>query len=357
MSLGENIYNLRKSKKLSQEKLAEKINVTRQTISNWELNVTQPNPEQLKLLSISLEITVDSLLDHNVDVINIKGNEEVESPVEAQKSKSLINIVIMSIMSIIVLVLTILLIVFINIKSPDDNEMANYSVVYDYNNGEPVEAFIVKADSLLNEPSITPQKEGYMFEGWYYNDIKWDYSENKVNSNIIITAKYTKIGDLEVIDSLSAHISNINQSFEDEFSYEQKQILDSRFYILGHVDILNNHSLGNHRLVLNTMLEETRNVSIIGVKVDKPCIIEIKMVTESDYGYTSTLTEFNLKTNNEKEEYVKVKNVGQSLTNSRITTIYYEYNDSVSTILYFGVLDRNMGIFDIKILNNETVLK
>ena len=37
MQLGNNIYNLRKEKGLSQEKLAEKINVTRQTISNWEL--------------------------------------------------------------------------------------------------------------------------------------------------------------------------------------------------------------------------------------------------------------------------------------------------------------------------------
>ena len=45
--LGENIYNLRKENKLSQEQLAEKINVTRQTISNWELGETSPNPEQL----------------------------------------------------------------------------------------------------------------------------------------------------------------------------------------------------------------------------------------------------------------------------------------------------------------------
>lgn len=37
MQLGSNIYSLRKEKGLSQEKLAEKINVTRQTISNWEL--------------------------------------------------------------------------------------------------------------------------------------------------------------------------------------------------------------------------------------------------------------------------------------------------------------------------------
>ena len=39
MQLGNNIQTLRKKKGLSQEKLAEKINVTRQTISNWELNL------------------------------------------------------------------------------------------------------------------------------------------------------------------------------------------------------------------------------------------------------------------------------------------------------------------------------
>lgn len=49
MQLGNNIQTLRKKKGLSQEKLAEKINVTRQTISNWELGETAPNPEQLIL--------------------------------------------------------------------------------------------------------------------------------------------------------------------------------------------------------------------------------------------------------------------------------------------------------------------
>ena len=62
--LGENIYNLRKSKKLSQEQLAEKINVTRQTISNWELGETSPNPEQLKLLSKTLNVSIDELLNN-----------------------------------------------------------------------------------------------------------------------------------------------------------------------------------------------------------------------------------------------------------------------------------------------------
>lgn len=40
MDLGENLYNLRKKKNLSQEEVAEKLNVTRQTISKWETGIS-----------------------------------------------------------------------------------------------------------------------------------------------------------------------------------------------------------------------------------------------------------------------------------------------------------------------------
>ena len=76
--LGENILKLRKKNWLSQEQLGEKINVTRQTISNWELGETAPNPEQLKLLSQSLNISIDELLDNDINsrmkekIINIE---------------------------------------------------------------------------------------------------------------------------------------------------------------------------------------------------------------------------------------------------------------------------------------------
>ncbi len=62
--LGEKILELRKKQGLSQEQLGEKVNVTRQTISNWELNETAPNPKQLKLLSKALNVSIDELLDN-----------------------------------------------------------------------------------------------------------------------------------------------------------------------------------------------------------------------------------------------------------------------------------------------------
>ena len=65
MQLGNNIQILRKRKGISQEKLAEKINVTRQTISNWELGETAPNPEQLILLSKEFDTSIDELVGND----------------------------------------------------------------------------------------------------------------------------------------------------------------------------------------------------------------------------------------------------------------------------------------------------
>lgn len=66
MKLGENILRLRKDCNLSQEQLGENVGVTRQTISNWELGETSPNPEQLIMLSKTLRVSVDELLSNDI---------------------------------------------------------------------------------------------------------------------------------------------------------------------------------------------------------------------------------------------------------------------------------------------------
>ena len=72
MQLGNKILKLRKKKGLSQEELGEKVDVTRQTISNWELGETQPNPEQLKLLSKELNVSIDELLDNDIQNVLVE---------------------------------------------------------------------------------------------------------------------------------------------------------------------------------------------------------------------------------------------------------------------------------------------
>lgn len=62
MNLGERLYSLRKSKGLSQEKVAETLGVSRQTVSKWETNQTTPDFDKIVPLCRLYEITTDELL-------------------------------------------------------------------------------------------------------------------------------------------------------------------------------------------------------------------------------------------------------------------------------------------------------
>ena len=64
--LNENIRTIRKSKGLSQEELAIKLNVVRQTISKWEQGLSVPDSAMLLSLSEVLETSVSVLLGESV---------------------------------------------------------------------------------------------------------------------------------------------------------------------------------------------------------------------------------------------------------------------------------------------------
>lgn len=66
MDINNKIYELRKKHNYSQEQLAEKLNVTRQTISKWELNETSPDINQSKKLSKIFNISLDELINNNI---------------------------------------------------------------------------------------------------------------------------------------------------------------------------------------------------------------------------------------------------------------------------------------------------
>ena len=65
MTLGQKSKEIRKKFGLSQEQLAEIINVSRQAITKWETDAGLPDTENLKELSRIFEISIDYLLDNN----------------------------------------------------------------------------------------------------------------------------------------------------------------------------------------------------------------------------------------------------------------------------------------------------
>ena len=66
--LSDNIKTLRKSKGLTQEELANRINVVRQTVSKWEKGYSVPDAEMLKKIAEVLETDVSQLLGSTIEI-------------------------------------------------------------------------------------------------------------------------------------------------------------------------------------------------------------------------------------------------------------------------------------------------
>ncbi len=88
MSFADNLKQLRKEKQLSQEELAEILDVSRQAVSKWEQGIGYPEVEKLLLLSSKLNISLDSLMateikqESNTKKQNVTGKITITSPVE-----------------------------------------------------------------------------------------------------------------------------------------------------------------------------------------------------------------------------------------------------------------------------------
>lgn len=82
--LSENLKSFRKSKGISQEELAVRLNVVRQTISKWEKGLTVPDADTLIRIAEILEVDVSELLGAKV---NSKGNEDTVTDIAEQLSR------------------------------------------------------------------------------------------------------------------------------------------------------------------------------------------------------------------------------------------------------------------------------
>ena len=67
MGLGSSLYHARKKSGLTQENVAEKLGVSRQTISKWETDETLPDIRQSKGLAMLYHVTLDELIEYDFD--------------------------------------------------------------------------------------------------------------------------------------------------------------------------------------------------------------------------------------------------------------------------------------------------
>lgn len=86
MNLGNSLFHARKKCGLSQEEVAEKLGVSRQTISKWETDETVPDIRQSKKMASLYNVSLDELIEFDLDMKEIqdtidKTSEETEEKI------------------------------------------------------------------------------------------------------------------------------------------------------------------------------------------------------------------------------------------------------------------------------------
>lgn len=178
--LGKKIVSLRKKEGLSQEALAERLNVSRQTIGKWELGDTSPDIIQAKNVSKIFKISLDELLDNDI-------REILESKISnTEKLARMIMRILKG--SGVILILTLIFIFFYFIRS------STY-------------AWFV-GDSIID---CTVGDKHYYYEIEVKTSGESDYSGEIRNDNTI--SDITKIGG-------NAYLSDILDLTKYEYTYQ-----------------------------------------------------------------------------------------------------------------------------------------
>lgn len=170
---------MRKKSGITQEQLGEKVSVTRQTISNWELGETSPNPEQLKLLSKIFNVSVDEILENDVKEVLVEKVSNTEK-----------------LAGLVLKVLKLLGIVFIVILIIDIVSLLLFTYVKNNNGGVVTEKIQeVELECSMNKEDyiITVGSDGYFNCSNCSNELQIELKDNyidfgdinKTNNNIV----------------------------------------------------------------------------------------------------------------------------------------------------------------------------
>lgn len=165
MNFGDRLLKLRKERNISQETLANIVGVTRQTVSNWEMNITVPNIVDLKKIANALEINCNELLDE----CNIK-NKKNEIEKNNINNNDRVAIKILKIIGIIFIAgigITLTLLIIFGLKYNKTNVYGIDSIRCNYNeNNYTYSISYNKKHQIINVEITGQESEKTMDEKW-----------------------------------------------------------------------------------------------------------------------------------------------------------------------------------------------
>ena len=198
MKFGDKLLKLRKLNGMSQEDLAEKLNVTRQTISKWELE--QSKPDMGKFLEISKLFKVDLEILTN-DNLDIDSKNNVNSYVGNKTNNSKQAIIIISIIFVFFIVISVTFIIsFINIGKSKMNSVLNVGKDISNNvigiaNSSNLNNILDTSMEYANSVKFNTRFEAYkgIKGGFFFIVLLNKVFENNKDNERIITVKYKEI--------------------------------------------------------------------------------------------------------------------------------------------------------------------
>lgn len=137
MKLEEKLVVLRKEKGLTQLKLAEMMNVSRQAVSRWEAGTAVPSTDNLKYLGNLYDVPLDYLLnDDALELIRAELEPDKEKPTSANGTKKKRRNIMLALMAVGIVILVLSAILLGNRKkertSMEDIEGSDIVIVDDF---------------------------------------------------------------------------------------------------------------------------------------------------------------------------------------------------------------------------------
>ena len=124
MNLPIKLASLRKQNGLTQLELAEKLNVSRQAISRWEVGTAVPSTDNLRVLSNLYGVSVDYLLNDNADD-SYKNSENLEQEPEEQEwtQRRIIRYVLAYAVALIMVIVIIICVTMIHGQKEEQEQV------------------------------------------------------------------------------------------------------------------------------------------------------------------------------------------------------------------------------------------
>ena len=290
-TLGEKIVEGRRKKGLSQEKFAEKMGCTRQMVSRWELDQSEPRTQKIKKISSILDISIEDLMGEN------KENKKVpKMPVEKLLNHKVV------IKNVLILIITLFALYFLYsgykllVLNLISSRVAEYQNVSNYH--FKMESYV---DKNINEKKEIWYKDGLykIVETYIVNNI-----ENSSTVYLDVNNGYRYLIDEENKTYSQVKLVNTEQYDDGKYMYTLfPVILNKEQNDLNKISLEFNKVLcyyKNGKLVL-TVNDET-------IKFDKETLLPTyqTIVIKANQTKQENYNEYNIKLDSVEDEDVKV---------------------------------------------------